>query len=475
MARITFKQQAIAIHEKMKEPTERQKMAILYRTLPAHRVSRSWRRKSISYCSECGNQIHNPSLKECPHCGVKLKGETVPHTANDSAYHMIMEAVGDIQVCRYFYVRRYTHYGRKTNYLISEVERIMYAPSGERKVFARPIQGMSWYFDAWCFFSNMRLTKECEVNHCEQQSDANRRNNLDVWTYHIKSLTQQWKYKRVEELMAKWKNDTSVLRVIAYPWGEMLLKTGQTKLFDYLVNYYHKLPKGCEKSVNICNRNHYVISDPSMWLDHWKCLHDLKLDTRNAHYVAPADLTAAHNKFLPRWNRIKRERRAVMMERAERAYQTRRARADANYAAYLESLKEEEAKYPERMGVVLTLTLGAENLCIRPLQTVDEFREEGKAMHHCVGSAANYWKKADTLILSAKDGEGKRLATIEYNTQRHDIVQCRAACNAVPERDKEIRQLITDHRKDIEALLRRKEISTKATKKQKKQTAAVAA
>ena len=98
-------------------------------------------------------------------------------------------------------------------------------------------------------------------------------------------------------------------------------------------------------------------------------------------------------------------------------------------------------------------------------------------MHHCVFANSYFDAKLhpNCLILSAKDGEGKRLATIEYNTQRHDIVQCRAACNAVPERDKEIRQLITDHRKDIEALLRQKEISTKATKKQTKQTAAIAA
>ena len=163
-----------------------------------------------------------------------------------------------------------------------------------------------------------------------------------------------------------------------------------------------------------------------------------------------------------------------MRERSERAYETRRARVDANYAAYLESLKVEEAQYPERMGRILTLALTADNLAIRPLQTVDEFREEGKAMHHCVGSGANYWRKADTLILSAKDGEGNRLATIEYNTARHDIVQCRAACNQVPARDAEIRQLITDHRADIEALLM-KEVSTGGTKKVKKEKAAVAA
>ena len=114
---------------------------------------------------------------------------------------------------------------------------------------------------------------------------------------------------------------------------------------------------------------------------------------------------------------------------------------------------------------------------MRPLQSIEEFKEEGKAMKHCVYACGYYDINAHpyTLILSARDSAGKRLATIEYNTQRHSIVQCRAACNQVPERDKEIRQLITDHRKDIEELLKVREVATKGTKKSEKQAVAIAA
>lgn len=478
----SFKQQATLIHARMKEPTEKQRLTIYRRTFKPGRITRKWHGKPISYCSECGGQIHNPSLKECPHCHAKLTAEPQEFQRSQAFYHMVLEAKGDIQVCRFFLVKRWTHYGREAELLVSEVSHIMYSPDGERKVFARGVQGMSWYYDAWSLYSEMRLRQEHECQYGERQDKATLRYNLDIWTYHIKSLTKQWKYKHIPELLAEYEYDTSVLRVIAYPWGEMLRKTGQKKLFDYCVRYYHKLPKGCDKSVNICNRNHYIINDTSLWLDHWKCLRDLKLDTRNAHYVCPANLVAAHNELLPRWNRMKDERREVMRQRAERAYETRRARYDAAYAARREDLqriyeaeqaaqKEQEAKYPERMGALLALSLNADNLNIRPLQSVDEFREEGKAMHHCVGTYSQYWTNPNTLILSAKDNEGKRLATIEYNMTRHDIVQCRAACNQVPERDAEIRALITDHRKDIEALLMQ-EVKVKATKK-KQQNATV--
>ena len=66
-------------------------------------------------------------------------------------------------------------------------------------------------------------------------------------------------------------------------------------------------------------------------------------------------------------------------------------------------------------------------------------------MHHCVflNEYWNYNLHPYSLILSAKDDKGKRLATIEWNMKTNEIVQCNAACNQVPERDKEIRQLIT--------------------------------
>ena len=111
-------------------------------------------------------------------------------------------------------------------------------------------------------------------------------------------------------------------------------------------------------------------------------------------------------------------------------------------------MEKDRQSYIERLGCLLTISLSGKNLTVRPLQSVDEFAEEGKAMHHCVFSNG-YYKHPDTLILSAKDRKGNRLATIEYNTKRFTIEQCRAACNGVPKRDAEIRELITSHRQDF--------------------------
>jgi len=116
-------------------------------------------------------------------------------------------------------------------------------------------------------------------------------------------------------------------------------------------------------------------------------------------------------------------------------------------------MEKARAGYTKRWGMLLTLSLTSENLSIRPLQSVDEFAEEGNAMHHCVFANA-YYESNSSLILSAKDAKGDRLATIEYDVKRGSIMQCRAACNQVPKRDAEIRQLITSHRSDFERMLR---------------------
>lgn len=401
-------------------------------------ITRMYRRRRVWYCSECGSQIGVLTQEECPVCHKKWTAACCDEKGREVGYHMTLEAKGDIQLTRIYRVERTTHYGKQATRFVWEVERIMYSPTGERKVFARNIQAMSWYYDAFSCGSPIKMKREC--NHSQYSASKSQlRYNLNVWSYDIQSLTEQWKYKDIPALMEDFNGDTSALRVIAYPWAETMRKTGQEKLFRYLVNEMESLPAGCHHALNICARNKYTIKDPSLWLDHLWLLKYLRLDTHNAHYVCPKDLRTQHNELLER-KRHEDERRAAI--RRERETQRK-----------LERMEKEKTAYRKRWAKVLPLTLSGQNLNIRPLQSVEEFAEEGNAMHHCV-FGMEYYKKSTSLILSAKDSDGNRLATIEYNTKNKEIVQCRAACNKVPERDAEIRQLITSHRADFQRLLK---------------------
>lgn len=427
-----FERQCTTINNRMSaQPCERVAMQIYRQAFEPGLLYRTYRSKhhpTKHYCSECGTQIGVTSQKVCPVCGVRWKAEPAEDKRNtERLYHMEFEAKGDIQLTRIYRVERHARLGRETERDVWEVERIMYAPDGRRCVFAMGVSTMSWYYDAFSRWGDLKLRRE----QSQMNSSAINRYNLDMSSWHFRSLTEQWRYKDIPALMEDHKGDSGVLKIIAYPWAETLRKTGHERLFRYLVKDLRKLTKVQVQAINICNRNHYVPSDYGIWLDYLRMLQELHLDTHNAHYVCPPDLMAAHDEVLTRLNRNKDRLRIEQK---------------------LQAIGDEERKaYVKRMGRLLAVRLTGQNLNVHPLQSVDEFADEGIHMHHCVFDLG-YYKRPNVMILSARDGEGHRLATVEYNLASQSIMQCRAACNAVPERDAEIRQLITSHRKDFERL-----------------------
>ncbi len=445
----TFEQRCLSINTRYERRslTERQKRKFYNLTFEAGPITRMYRRRKVFYCSECGSEVQWLGQKECPVCHAKWKAQVTEDVqACERRYHMALEAKGDIQVSRILCVERRTWFCKEASVCVWEVERIMYAPTGERKVFSIGVQCLSIYYDAFVRFGDLKLRRE----NGRRSGRAELRYNLDVYSYSIKSLTQQWQYKRIPELMEAYKNDTSVLRVIAYPWAETMLKTGKKKLFDYLVYHYRKMPYDTAHALNICTRNHYEISDPSMWLDTIHYLRFLGMDTHNPVYVCPKDLRGLHQTLMKRYDRENDRRSALREAKLKERLRKIRMEHDKAYADMMNH-------WPERMGKILSLHLTADNLSVKPLQSIEEFKEEGSAMHHCVFSMSyyDYNEHPASLILSAKDANGKRLATIEYNTEKFMIMQCRAADNAVPERDAEIRKLITDHKNDFAKLLKK--------------------
>lgn len=440
-----FEKRCIAINNRLKaKPKGETANAIYRRTMGIHPVYRKWHRKTIHYCSECGGGFEWIGQKECPYCHVKFTVPPRQYQRKEIEYHMELEAKGDIQITRVYRVERYTQYGKKSFTDVLEVERFFYAPNGERRVFARSVQGLLPYYDAFSLWSPITIRREGR----HMSWAAKMRYNLCVNTYHINSLTQQWKYKNIPELMKEYHNDTSVLRVIAYPWAETLLKTGQEAMFRHMVRNHEIMPNGTEHAFKICSRHHYRISDPSLWIDTIALLKYLHMDTHNPKFVCPDNLQALHQKLYERKCKVD-ERRAERARITRRENELKRkAEQDRKYAEMLNN-------WPKHFGNLLSLNLQSTNLDIRPLQSIDEFKQEGDTMHHCVYAMGyyDYNKRPNCLILSAKDNKGNRLATIEYNTSTFSIVQCRAACNKVPERDAEIRGLINSNTATIKKLV----------------------
>ena len=179
-------------------------------------------------------------------------------------------------------------------------------------------------------------------------------------------------------------------------------------------------------SFNICNRNHYIIRDAGMWNDYIYLLLYFKKDVRNAKYVCPKNLKAEHDLLMNKKRSIEaklrrdRERREAIRREKER--------------------RENIIQFYKRMEKFFGLEITDGSITIRPLESITQFYQEGKAMHHCVYTNG-YYKRNDCLILSARIGE-KRIETIELSLKTLEVVQSRGACNQNTEYHKRIIGLV---------------------------------
>lgn len=199
---------------------------------------------------------------------------------------------------------------------------------------------------------------------------------------------------------------------------ETLCKKGLYKLVN---NITPQEMKKFRNSIRIALKNNYDIwSDWHMYRDYLEDLKTLGLDLNSPHYLCPDDLRRRHETL----NRKARVINDCMKTQAhEKEYQTR-------IKKYLSIL----------------LYTNEHHLLIRPIKTIKEMIIEGSEMHHCVGS---YWNKKDSLILVCRTKEDKRVATIEINIERKEIVQIRGFANHEPEHYNEIKSTLRKNLKSI--------------------------
>lgn len=157
-----------------------------------------------------------------------------------------------------------------------------------------------------------------------------------------------------------------------------------------------------------------------MWIDYIQMLLHFNMDTHNAKYVCPDDLKKEHDKLLKRRDREEERQREIDRMREAQGW---------------------EKTYAQEKGRFFGICFGNEHIVITVIQSVAEMAEEGEKMHHCV-YACGYYKKKESLILSAKDKEGHRIETIELNLKNFKVVQSRGVCNSNTPMHNEIIELV---------------------------------
>lgn len=380
----------------------------------------AYRCKDEMWCGDCGRMwVDTTGQKDgivyCPYCGEKLEVKVSRKKKdNFESYLTIATISKDFQVLRHFFIAKYARKECDTHYFIDEVCQQWITADCKETVIAK---AMNMGSRGWMHTSDMSIKKDGNM-YCSHSYD------IDGYVYpKVKVLSILHR----NGLRTSFHGVTPAILIRALlgesKYAEMLLKTKQYSLLEFYMY------RGCLShpwTVNICNRNGYIVKDGSMYDDYLRLLDYFHLDTHNAHYVCPKNLKKAHDKLLERKRKI---------EAKERAEADRKARI-----ARMKRMKVDILSFIRKIQPFLGLVIEDDDIVIRPLESITQFYQEGKAMHHCVYQN-EYYKREDCLILTAQRN-GERLETVEVNLKTFKIIQSRAVCNKTSKYHEKIIELV---------------------------------
>lgn len=421
--RTRLEKRVVALSEKLKPVSDSQKRWAKKHCFDHNAyMSAGW-----LWCTECGKYWMDIEAKDgdktvCPYCQAKLEvKKSRKKRENIETYMTIVDRVEEFQVLRHVHVQRLrgTYNGGETSYHMMEVCQQWMSAENKELVIAKP---MNMSGTAWNWSEKMSLKADRDTWYGLTRYDIN------GYVYpRVKLLPQL-----VRNGLGKDFHDitpaTLVRRLLNNdPWPEILLKNRQFSLLKHWFGRGGYIRQTW--AIKICNRNHYIVKDASMWVDYLELLDYFHLDTHNAHYVCPKNLKAEHDRLLKRKNKLEAERRRRMQE--EKKLQD------------MEKMKRNIHKFMEHIRPFLGMEIKDSDLVIRPLESVTQFYAEGKAMHHCV-FANEYYARPECLILSARVG-GERMETLEVSLNTFEIIQSRAVCNGTSKHHDRIIRLMKEN------------------------------
>lgn len=415
--------------------------------------------KNRVICMDCGERFPTSLVSRkracCPHCNTKLTiTPTRDRTLKQDVYVAIAQTYYEFQVIRLFEIQSTHKSERKTAYSFFEVLQHWILPNGKREVIARN-HTSNWCCDSWN--GNMEIRNKSDVNKYDIYHSA----------FHPESEFKP-EYLKIG-INHKLQGITALEAIKHIPTdsrAETLLKAKQYDLLYARIQNKWEVENKWQ-SIKICMRNNYIVKDAKIWFDYLDLLRYFKKDLHSAHYICPKDLKKQHDIY------VKRKKKVMQVEEMKHDYvrilkylgefdatnfsypkdwvKQYRILVDRKKVVELERkqkmLDEMKVKYEQFIQHFIDIQIQDKLIRIVPLQTIDEFKEEGNELHHCVYSN-EYFKYHDKLILSARI-EDKRLATIEINLNNMKIVQCRGDHNTVPKHYERIQRLINRNIKQI--------------------------
>lgn len=337
-------------------------------------------------------------------------------------YFVISSRVKDWQVCRFFQIRK-----QRQLYELIEPVRLWFNAGGHMEVEAMNRFCMSGRIDSWITDSELTLKKVPSTYKDYTQM-------LPISASKITSALPILKRNGLKGSFHNMQPRDVIEGLIQNNMFETLWKCRQYPLLHALAFNWNAGYNDADKmaAVKIVLRHGYKVTDGRMWLDMVDMLERLHKDIRNPKFVCPADLKEGHDKAMDLCNKYEEKQRKI----AERK-------------KLLED-KKAAKKYSIARKCFMGLKLTDGTIVIQVLPTVNAVMKEGEAMHHCV-FAAGYYKRLDSLLLSAKVN-GERTETIEVDLKRYELVQSRGVCNQNSKYHDKIVRLVNENMNEIRKL-----------------------
>ena len=342
------------------------------------------------------------------------------HEIGKNEYFAIYERHGEWQVIRMFMYRSWT----KKHECLHEPLRYWIKKDGSHVIECKNRQCLGNYLiDPWSIGSEL----------CIRSNSSSARDVRDLYA----------DYVRVHSLIPELKragfrvNDRQVTGLMPFWLVRSLMTNNRVETFFKLHltwltwKFYHyddhKLTDSMWQSIRVALRHGYRWNNQQEindWCDMIKDLEYLGLDTHNPYYICPARLDEAHQHWIEK-ARVKRERERLEQEKKE-------------IMAY-------EPIFHENRKQFLDIMFKDKRLEVTIIPTAMGIKEEGVAMHHCVGG---YYNRPYSLIMTAKI-DGKRIETIEVSLKDYRLVQSRGLQNKSTRYHKRIVELVNAHMDEI--------------------------
>lgn len=286
------------------------------------------------------------------------------------------------------------------------------------------------YYDLWVWDSTLEV-----------------RSNSDTYDYVSAQALMYPRYKVLPQVIRNGFDgkfyDINPIRLIAVllsnPMAETMMKAGDVEIMKYFLTN----PRTCDicwNSYKIAKRHGYTLNNISMWCDYIRMLNDLGEDIRNPKNICPQDLKGAHDVIT---RRINAKRAKEVAERMRLNEIERREREQQR----LLKEKENEDKFIALKSKFFGLVITDNELTIKVLESIDEYYEEGRMQDICV-FGAGYYRKEDTLILSARIGD-EIIETVEVDLKTLKVVQCHGKYNKDTKYHNRIINLVNNNAKLI--------------------------